>query len=76
MNDRLGSYELYKPDTKTHINPEVLRATILARTIHDPDELINCLYGGKSLEDIRSEKSTRNLADRKKDLEDEIGARE
>ncbi len=65
----LGSYEVHKSDHD--FNPNIIRLIALARLTKGPREYIDCMYGGKGIEDIREDNAGKRNNNRRIDLESE-----
>ncbi len=63
MRDLFGNNNLHLRDTATQVNPDILNAVMLAKLTKDPGDFIDCLYGGKTLEDVNGPKETRIVED-------------
>lgn len=54
-------------------NPDVLNAIAMAKLTKTPRDYMDCLNGGKSIQDIRDAKETQRIETRKAGLDKEIG---
>ena len=68
-NDRMGNYEVHKKDIKTNVNNKVLNTVLLARTAKTPRDLLDCLSGGKTVEDLKNNNEITKEQEKEVDIE-------
>ena len=68
------NYEVHQSDHSC--NPAVLEAISMAKLTKNLRDYIDCMYGGKKVENLRATKETVRLEKRGEELKKEIGGEE